>query len=356
MFDDGVEQMPEPTRARYPDEDGYAERDGVRLFYEIYGEGEPTLLLLCPGVFAHSRCWKAQIPYLARHMRVVTFDNRGSGRSDRPRGVAAYDVEELTADAVAVLDATATDRAVVVSADSSTRQGLWLVVSQPDRVVGTVFIAPYLPMTRWAPVETMWRNFEEPRTWRRALEVIRGAAAGLIRSLGSLDLLRTYLRFARRVRFFEGLQKFNRHYWLRDQRGFLEWSERTLNFNEPHSTRQIEDGIAWGMETDADILADAWTALDVVDTLRLRDSRTVRQLCAGIRCPVLVIQGELDISVPPAWGKALAEATGGRLVLVEDAAHEPHARKPVPVNLALREFAESCRAAGSQAAAEGTYA
>ena len=36
----------EQTRARYPDEDGYVERDGVRVFYEVYGSGDPTILLL----------------------------------------------------------------------------------------------------------------------------------------------------------------------------------------------------------------------------------------------------------------------------------------------------------------------
>ena len=36
---------PEQTRARYPDEEGFAERDGVRLFWERYGDGEPAILL-----------------------------------------------------------------------------------------------------------------------------------------------------------------------------------------------------------------------------------------------------------------------------------------------------------------------
>jgi hypothetical protein len=36
----------EQSRARYPDTEGYVERDGVRTFYEVYGEGEPTVLLL----------------------------------------------------------------------------------------------------------------------------------------------------------------------------------------------------------------------------------------------------------------------------------------------------------------------
>jgi len=93
----------EQTRARYPDAEGYVERDGVRSFYEVYGDGEPTILFLPTWSIVHSRCWKMQIPYLARHCRVVTFDGRGNGRSDRPREPAAYDEREFAADAVAVL-------------------------------------------------------------------------------------------------------------------------------------------------------------------------------------------------------------------------------------------------------------
>jgi len=71
-------------RARYPDQEGFVERDGVRIFYEVFGTGGPTVLLLPPWSIVHSRIWKAQIPYLARHCRVVTFDGRGNGRSSRP--------------------------------------------------------------------------------------------------------------------------------------------------------------------------------------------------------------------------------------------------------------------------------
>ena len=76
----------EQSRARYPDSSGYIKRDGVRLYYEVYGSGEPTVLLLPTWSIIHSRHWKMQIPYLARHCRVITFDGRGNGRSDRPGG------------------------------------------------------------------------------------------------------------------------------------------------------------------------------------------------------------------------------------------------------------------------------
>ena len=86
-----VTQTPrEQTRARYPDEEGYVERDGVRVFWERYGEGATTILLLPTWEIVHSRSWKMQIPILARHARVVTFDPRGNGRSDRPRDYEAY--------------------------------------------------------------------------------------------------------------------------------------------------------------------------------------------------------------------------------------------------------------------------
>ena len=59
----------EQTRARYPDESGYIQRDGVRVYYEAYGTGEPAILLLPTWEIVHSRAWKFQIPYFARHGR-----------------------------------------------------------------------------------------------------------------------------------------------------------------------------------------------------------------------------------------------------------------------------------------------
>ena len=89
--------------------------DGVNPYWEVYGAGEPTVLLMPTWSIIHSRHWKMQIPYLARHCRVLTFDGPGNGRSDRPDEPDAYREEEFAADALAVMDATATERAVLVS-------------------------------------------------------------------------------------------------------------------------------------------------------------------------------------------------------------------------------------------------
>jgi pimeloyl-ACP methyl ester carboxylesterase len=105
----------EQTRARYPDAEGWLKRDGVRVFYEVYGAGEPAILLFPTWEIVHSRAWKAQIPYLARHGQVITFDRRGNGQADRPDQVSAYDRRATADDARAVLDHVGVEQAVVVS-------------------------------------------------------------------------------------------------------------------------------------------------------------------------------------------------------------------------------------------------
>ena len=93
------------------------------MHWERFGDGEPTILLLPTWSIIPSRHWKLQVPYLARQHRVVTFDGRGSGRSDRPTGAAAYTRHEYVADALAVLDATAVERAVLVALSPRRRAG-----------------------------------------------------------------------------------------------------------------------------------------------------------------------------------------------------------------------------------------
>jgi 3-oxoadipate enol-lactonase len=88
----------------------YAERDGVRLYWEEAGSGDPVLLIM--GLGMNATGWWRTIPVLAEAgLRVLAFDNRGVGRSDRPPG--PYSVAMLADDAVAVLDAAGLDRAHV---------------------------------------------------------------------------------------------------------------------------------------------------------------------------------------------------------------------------------------------------
>jgi pimeloyl-ACP methyl ester carboxylesterase len=287
----------EQTRACYPDEEGYVERDGVRVFWERYGEGQPTVLLLPAWSIIHSRHWKAQIPFLARHFRVIAFDGRGNGRSDRPPTASAYDDTEFVADAVAVLDATGTERAVLAGFSRGGRWAVELAAARPERVLGAVVIDPGIAHV--APPHPWWTHpFDD-----------------------ELDTT-------------EGWAKFNRHYWLRDYPGFLQFFAEEV-FPEPHSTKQIEDMVGWGLETTAETLVLTQQAAQPASV------EEMEAILLGVRCPVLVVHGDDDRLRPQGIGAAVARLTGGALVGIAGGGHCPQARHPVKVNLLIREFVES---------------
>jgi len=283
-------------RARYPDQEGFVERDGVKIFYEVFGEGDPTVILLPTWSIVHSRSWKAQIPYLARHCRVITFDGRGNGRSSRPESAEAYSDREFAADALAVMDATATGQAVLVSVSLGAFWALLLAAEHPKRVTGAVFVGPALPLGLSNPLRMLY-TFN--------------------------DVLDTD----------EGWAKYNSHFWLKDYRGFLEFFMAQL-FTEPHSTKQIEDGVGWGLETTPEVLTATQNA-GFTFTVNLQ---TVKDFIDRVRCPVLVIHGDEDAIIPHEIGARLAELTGATLVTIEGGGHGPECRDPVKVNLLLRDF------------------
>ncbi|MEV0286705.1 alpha/beta fold hydrolase [Kribbella sp. NPDC050820] len=275
-----------------PDLQGTVERDGMTIGYAVHGTEGPAVLLLPTWSIVPSRMWKAQVPYLSRRYRVITFDGRGSGQSDRPVGPDAYNDSQFVADALAVLDATETESCVLVGFSRGCPWALQLALEQPERVLGIVCIGP---ATRLAP------KLEERTQWT----------------------------FHQRHESTEGWAKYNRYHWLEGgYDDFLEYFFAQL-FNEPHSTKQIEDCIGWGGEIGPERL---------VDTELAREVHQPPELLTKVTCPVLVIHGEQDAIRPHLEGVMLAEATGGSLVTVEGGGHAPHARDPVMVNRLLRDF------------------
>jgi pimeloyl-ACP methyl ester carboxylesterase/predicted glycosyltransferase len=281
-------------RACQPSRDGYVERNGVKTHYEVFGDGEPTVLLLPTWSIIHSRHWKMQIPYLARHCRVLTFDGRGNGRSDRPTEPEAYAESEFAADALAVMDATQTARAVIVGFSMGAQRGVLLAANHPERVQAAVFIGGSYPGGGEPLPERMVHSWED-----------------------ELDT-------------DQGWAKHNRHYWLRDFKGYLEFFMSRM-FTEPHSTKPIEDTVGWGLDTTGETLALTYWAPFI-------EPEEARELAGRVRCPVLVIHGDHDAIGSVTRGIALAEDTSGELVLLGGSGHAPHVRDPVRVNLLLREF------------------
>ena len=283
-------------RALEPAQSGDTLRRGVRLRWELFGSGDTTLFLLPTWSIIHSRHWKFQIPYLARRARVLVMDGRGNGGSDRPAGPAAYTDFEYASDALAVMDATETEQAVLVSLSKGSRWALILAAEHPARVSGAVFIGPAAPLAPGNPQRTAAeRRFLEVRNRHR------------------------------------GWAKLNAGYWQQHHREFLEFFFDKA-FNEPHSTKPIEDCVQWGLDTDPETLLATALATGL-------DPEQARRLASEVRCPVLVIHGDRDEISPIARGRALAKLSGGHLLIMEGSGHCPHVRDPVTVDLALRNFA-----------------
>ena len=282
-------------RARQPGSQGHTTRDGVKLHWEIYGSGEPTVFLLPTWSIIHSRHWKHQISFLARHCRVLVMDGRGNGLSDRPAEPAAYADAEFAADAFAVMDATNTPTAALVALSAGAGWAVLMATEHPERVQSVVFVGPALALGAWDPV--------------------RRAASAIFE-----DDLDEYVDW----------QKYNANYWLRDHRGFLEFFFGRV-FSEPHSTKPIEDTVAWGLDTTPEVLVATARAPGM-------EQEEATRLAQSLSCPVLVIHGDDDEIVLHANGAALAELSGGRLLTMEGSGHCPHVRDPVAINLALREF------------------
>jgi pimeloyl-ACP methyl ester carboxylesterase/predicted glycosyltransferase len=282
-----------------PHDAGFALRAGVRLWYEVYGSGDTTLLLMPTWAIFPSRHWKMQIPYLARRYRVVTFDGRGNGRSDRPADDTGYGDLDQVADAVAVLDATGTRTCVAAGLSWGAKWAVLLAAAHPHRVEAVVAIGPSVPLGVRDPDRAeaiRWdEHIDDPHGW----------------------------------------QKHNRHYWLRH---YADWAEFFVGriYTEPHSTKPREDGLRWALQTDGATLVRTYLSPSVGED-------AFRQQAQALSQPLLVLHGTGDAVAPHLVGERLAAEAGGELHLLEGAGHAPMVRDPVRVNLVIGEFVERVR-------------
>lgn len=293
-------------RARYPDREGFVEREGARLRFEVYENDAPTLFLAQTWNIVHSRHWKFQIPYLSRHYRVVAYDPVGNGGSDRPTDPDRYSQTELWADAMAVMDATHTERAMAIGLSMGGGVVIALGALHPDRFAGIVAIGAAHP---WAiPLPS------------RA-------------SIGD----RMFTPVARP----EGWDKYNVHYWRSDWTDFVEFFFGEA-MSDPHSTKPWDDLVSWAHDT---------TGHNVALGIEADPSLDLEKLEAAVRempLPVLLIHGTDDRVISFESSRILAEMIpDAQLVTLEGAGHIPSARYPVKINHLIKAHADRVFARGA---------
>jgi pimeloyl-ACP methyl ester carboxylesterase/predicted glycosyltransferase len=266
--------------------------DGVRIAYEVFGAREAvrTIVFLPTWSILHSRVWKMQVPYFAqRGFRVIVFDGRGNGGSDRP--ARGYTTGHFARDTLCVLDTLAVERAVLVGYSAGARWGVQVAAEHPDRVEQLVVVG------------SAARLGGEPR--------------------------RDLSEFLDEPPDREGWNKYTAHHWRSDYPDFASWFFGEI-FSEPHSTRPIDEMLDWSTGTTPEIL---------IATILESATPNMAELAAAVRCPTLIVHGADDRICPLANSEALHHAIrGSRLVIVEGGGHGVAVRDPIWFNETLYEF------------------
>jgi pimeloyl-ACP methyl ester carboxylesterase/predicted glycosyltransferase len=284
------------VRAKTPDKEGLVDRDGVKLHYEIYGDGPDTMVFLPPWSLTHARIYKAQLPYFSERFRCVTYDGRGNGKSDRPQEVAAYSLTNYVMDALAVMDATETERAILVGLSFGGMLACIVAAYHPERAKAAIL-------------------------------------AGTVAAIGPGYPYMKAEHFLARRDCFEGWDKYNRAYWFANYPDFADHFVRQI-CSEPHSTRQIEEGISWANDTTGPVLVRTVEARTIKPEFDVGEAMYRR-----IRCPTLVLHGDNDQIQPYARGRLVADLiTGAELVTFAGGGHNVLGRFPAKCNVAIASF------------------
>lgn len=109
----------------------------IITYYEEAGSGDPLLMIM--GLSGDLQAWALQVPVLSKHFRVITYDNRGAGRSSAPD--RPYSIAQMAGDAVALLDQLGIQRAHVLGFSMGGYIAQELAITHPDRVSKLILLA-----------------------------------------------------------------------------------------------------------------------------------------------------------------------------------------------------------------------
>jgi 3-oxoadipate enol-lactonase len=255
--------------------------DGTRLHYEVSGRRDGPPVLLIQGLGVDSRGWMMQRRAVGARYRVVTFDNRGCGRSDKPDG--PYSMIQLADDASRVLDAAGIESAHVMGASLGGVVGQHIAILHPDRVRSLVLACSGCRHQRWR--RELFEEWIDVATERGMRAVAQESARWLV-----------------------GPRSLRRFWPLFDLLGPLAISAPRHGF-----------------------VAQVRAILDADDEFRMA--------LQEVSVPTLVIVGSQDILTPVGDSEELVELIpGAELVVVRGAAHGFMVEAFRPFNEAVLEF------------------
>ena len=116
-----------------------AKLNGVNINYQVQGQGEPLVMIM--GFTAGRSGWMPQIPVFKKYYRVITFDNRGIGKSDKPPG--PYSTKMMADDTVRLMDLLGIEKAHIMGVSMGGMIAQELAINYPQRVLKLVLACTY---------------------------------------------------------------------------------------------------------------------------------------------------------------------------------------------------------------------
>jgi 3-oxoadipate enol-lactonase len=162
----------------------------VKIAWEATGDGPPVLLIQGLGYARWG--WDPVVPGLAGTFRVLTFDNRGIGESDKPAG--PYTAREMAADALQVLDEAGIDRAHVVGASLGGMIAQELAVAEPGRVERLVLCCTTPGGARAVPMPEVTVRLLEEAASLEPLDALRRFVENALGPDASVELVEEIYR------------------------------------------------------------------------------------------------------------------------------------------------------------------
>jgi pimeloyl-ACP methyl ester carboxylesterase len=113
--------------------------NGIRINYKVEGRGES--LVMIAGFSASRSMWASQIPFFRKHFQVITFDNRGAGKSDKPEG--PYSTRMMADDVIGLMDHLRIKKAHVMGVSMGGMIAQELAINYPERIIKLVLACTF---------------------------------------------------------------------------------------------------------------------------------------------------------------------------------------------------------------------
>jgi pimeloyl-ACP methyl ester carboxylesterase len=252
----------------------------IMTYYEEAGSGEPLLMIM--GLSGDLQAWALQAPALARKYRVITYDNRGAGRTSAPD--KPYSISQMAGDAVALLDALGIQKAHVLGFSMGGYVAQELAITHPERVEKLILLATAPSIDGYGRVAVRnWMNVRRSNMSRE--QVVRYTSQFLY----SAELLDDDARYERAI------QNNLANPYAQQDHAFIRQAEAVLAFD-------------------------------------------ARERLANVKSPALVLAGKEDILVPPRNGERLAKLIPGATLKTLSGGHLGCIEYPHEYNEAIIEF------------------